>query len=78
MGLEFCNLVVWVLDSVLRFVVWCLGFGILEFGLWSLCFSIWDFEFGVWDFEFWSLRIWVFFFGFGICCFMFGVRNLGF
>ena len=40
LGLEFCSLGIWVWDSVLRFVVWCLQFGILVFGI---------FEFGVLD-----------------------------
>ena len=33
MGLEFCSLGVRVWYSLLGFVVWCLGFGMLEFGI---------------------------------------------
>ena len=40
--MEFCSSGVWVWDSILGFVVWCLVFGKLEFGILILEFCAWD------------------------------------
>ena len=72
--LDFGSFAVRVCDSVLGFVIWCLPFGILEFGISRLGFCVLDLEFGVLDFEFWSLSLLAFF----VCDLVIGVCGLDF
>ena len=64
LSLEYCNLEfgslgIRVWDSVLLFVIWCLGFGMLEFWILILMLWVWQFEFGSLGLNFCSLGVWV-------------------
>ena len=48
LGLEFCSLGVRIWDSVLGFEVWCLEFGMFEFGILVLEFGDRNFGNGIW------------------------------
>ena len=63
----------------LVFGVWCLGFGILEFGILFIGFRAWDLKFENFCLEFFSLgiRYWDSFLRFGVLCLGFGILNFG-
>ena len=66
-------------DSVLGFVVLCLGFGMLEFGLLILRLWDWDLDLGILGLEFGSfgVRVWDSHIRFVVWCLRFGMLDFG-